>query len=63
MEPKERDRLIEVLKYLREGKNNLVMAALALDQMESFDKTVASIKEVVGDLVCAEKELNDFLKI
>jgi hypothetical protein len=59
----DRAQLIESLKFIRDAKNSLVMAALSLDQMErfNFNKTVSNIKEVVGDLVCTEKTLDNFL--
>ena len=59
----ERTQIIEVIKYVRQAKNSLVIAALALDQMDKFDKSVSAIKEVVGDLICTEKLLDEAVRI
>lgn len=48
--------------HVRNAKNELVMAVLGLEQTEhDFTKTTAEMKQTIGDLVLAERLLDDWI--
>ena len=53
--------LIDAQSQIRAGKNSLVMAAMALDQLEGFEKTIAELKNTIGDLLIAEKMFDGYI--
>ena len=62
MDSTERSALIEAQSRIRSAKNELVIAAMVLDQQEGFDKTITSIKETIGDLKISEVRIDKFLE-
>ena len=58
----EKEALIEAQVRIRNAKNELVMAALALDFHKSFSNTIASLKETIGDLKVSEVKIDKFLE-
>ena len=58
----EKEALIEAQSRIRNAKNELVMAVLALDYNESFSNSLASLKETIGDLKVSEVRIDRFLE-
>jgi hypothetical protein len=56
----QREDFIKAVQAMRDAKNNLVMSAMILDQSEHFSRTVAEIKQTIGDLEVSIKLINDF---
>ena len=57
----ERSVLIEVQSRMRNAKNELVIAVLALENCNGFINTITSLKETIGDfeiaIACIDKDL------
>ncbi|MCK5014026.1 MAG: hypothetical protein KAS66_09410 [Candidatus Omnitrophica bacterium] len=49
----ERSVLIEVQSRMRNAKNELVIAVLALEKCNGFINTITSLKETIGDFEIA----------
>ncbi len=54
--------LVEAQSRIRNAKNELVIAVLALDFNEGFGNTIASLKETIGDLKVSEVRIDKFLE-
>ena len=59
---REKEKLIETSNFMREAKNNLVLACLSVDAIEGFDNTVEAIKSTIGDLMVCEKIIEDTIQ-
>lgn len=57
----EKEALVEAQSRIRNAKDELVIAVLALDFNESFSNTIVSLKETIGDLQVAEIKMDKFL--
>jgi hypothetical protein len=58
----QKEALIEAQTRIRNAKNELVIAVLALDFSENLSNTIASLKETIGDLQVAEIKIDKFLE-
>lgn len=58
----QKEALIEAQMRIRNAKNELVIAVLALDFNENFSNTIASLKETIGDLKVSEVRIDKFLE-
>ena len=55
--------ILNAVKKLNAAKNELVLAAISLEAAAPFPKTIAEIKETVGDITVSITHLESYLGV